>query len=122
MAKTKGKTAVLPTDAGPSVVLPSKPPPPPVAPEGATVNGEEKWPLYKVGPIATDKNNAILVCIWEKIVQTTDGQSFKVHQVTIEAHTFDPNHPNEDGSKGRWKSGKSVRGSQLYVLIYCLQR
>lgn len=84
--------------------------------------GEPKWPLFKVGPIATDKNNSVVACVWENEHATADGRTFKVHNVTAEACWYDADHENEDGTKGKWKSTKSFRGSQLYALIYCLER
>jgi uncharacterized protein YktB (UPF0637 family) len=85
-------------------------------------NGEKKLPAFKVGPIATDKNGAVVATVWENEIQAGDGRSFKVHNVTVEARYFDPDAVNADGSKGQWKTAKSFRGSQLYVVIYCLQR
>lgn len=75
---------------------------------------EPRRPAFKVGPIATEKNNAVCVAVWENEVATQDGRTFKVHNVTVEARWRD--------QSGNWQSGKGFRGSQLYALIYCLQR
>lgn len=77
-------------------------------------NGEKRRPTYKVGPIATDKNNSVCACVWENEITTHDGRTFKVHNVTVEASWRD--------SDGSWKQTKSFRGSMIYALIYALQR
>ena len=85
-------------------------------------NGAKKLPTFKVGPLATDRTNAVVATVWEHEHATTDGKTYKVHTVCLEARTFDANHQNEDSSKGQWKTAKGLRGSQLYAAIYCLQR
>jgi len=76
-------------------------------------NGNGKRPASKVGPLATSKDNAVVACVWENEI-TAGGETFKVHNVTIECRY-------RDGS-GEWKTGKSFRGSQLHALLYCLGR
>jgi hypothetical protein len=106
--------------ASPDADEPPKEPATPTSPtEG---NGEKKLPAFKVGPIATDRTNAVVATVWEHEVQAGDGRTFKVHNVMVESRYFDANHENADGSKGLWKTGKSFRGSQLYALLYCVQR
>jgi len=87
---------------------------PPSEPAAGNGNGEKKQPVFKVGPIPTDKNNAVSAAVWENEVNTGDCRTFTVHNVTVEARWRDVS--------GEWKSSKSFRGSQLYALIYCLQR
>jgi hypothetical protein len=43
-----------------------------------------------------------------------DGQSLTIHTVTVQATIRDPH--------GNWTVTKGFRGSQLYALLYCLQR
>ncbi len=76
-------------------------------------NSEKRLPVFKVGPIPTDKNNAVSAAVWANEV-TSDGRTFTVYNVTCESRWRD--------ASGEWKSGKQFRGSQLYALIYCLQR
>lgn len=87
---------------------------PPSEPAAGNGNGEGRQPVYRVGPIPTDKDNAVTVAVWANEVQTRDGRTFTVHNVTVEARWRD--------AAGEWKSGKTFRGSQCYALIYCLQR
>jgi hypothetical protein len=86
---------------------------PPGAPPAGNGQGEARRPTFKVGPIPTSKDNAVCVSVWENEVRTGDGRAFKVHNVTVEARYY---------HDGEWKSGKQFRGSQLYALVYCLQR
>ena len=85
-----------------------RPPDPPVD------GGGGRRPTFKVGPIATSKDNAVVACVWENEVAAGNGQTFKVHNVTVESRYWD--------QSGEWKSGKCFRGSQLHVLLYCLQK
>lgn len=112
--KSRRGTNGADTPETPTTPAPGTEPPKPQA--------QAKLPLYKVGPIATDKSNSVVACVWENEHVATDGQTFKVHNVTVEACWYDAGHDNGDGTKGTWKSAKSFRGSQLYALIYCLQR
>lgn len=77
-------------------------------------NGEKRRPIFKVGPIATDRNNTVSAAVWGNEYSDRDGHAFTVYSVTVEASWRDAN--------GDWKAGKSFRGSQLYALIYCLQK
>src|SRR5689334_21528143 len=79
-------------------------------------SGEPKphRPAFTVGPIATSKDHAVTACVWENDATAADGQTFKVHNVSVESRYRD--------QTGEWKSGKSFRGSQLHVLLYCLQK
>ncbi len=67
-----------------------------------------------MGPIATSRDTAVVACVWESEVSAGDGQTFKVHTVTVESRS-------RDGG-GEWTAGRSFRGSQLHALLYCLQR
>lgn len=71
-------------------------------------------PTFRVGPIATDRNNAVGCAVWANEI-TANGETFTVFNVTIEARYRDP-------TTGEWKSAKQFRSSQLPTLIYCLQR
>lgn len=77
-------------------------------------NGEKRLPTFKVGPIPTDASSCITCSVWESEAKTGDGRTFKVHTVTIEALSRD--------ADGQWKPVKGFRGSQLYALLYCVQR
>lgn len=77
-------------------------------------NGEPKRPTYKVGPILTDKNSAVECAVWAGEVTSSDGRKYPVHTVTVLSLMR--------GSDGAWKPTKGFRGSQLYALLYCLQR
>ena len=77
-------------------------------------NGEKNQPVFKVGPIASDKDHSVSAAVWQNEITLSDGRSFTVHNVTFEA-TY------RDGD-GSWKSTKSYRGSQLHVLRYCIDR
>ncbi len=80
-------------------------------PEGG--NGEKRHPVFKVGPIPTDRNNAVSVAVWANEIEA-DGRTFTVYNLTCEARWRD--------ASGEWKSGRQYRGSQVYALMYCLQR
>ena len=77
-------------------------------------NGEKRHPVYKVGPIATDKDNSVEAAVWDRVIQTRDGREFTVYNVTVQANWRD--------SDGSWKKTGNFRGSQIYALVYCLQR
>ena len=83
-------------------------------PSGAPSAGEKKRPTYKVGPIITDKSSCVECAVWENELTGADGRTFTVHNVTVQASYRD--------AEGNWKPTKSFRGSQLYVLLYCLQK
>ncbi len=76
-------------------------------------NGGGKRPVFKVGPITTSKDNAVAAYVWANEA-TANGQTFTVYNVTVDSRYRD--------ATGEWKSGKNYRGSQLHVLVYCLQR
>jgi hypothetical protein len=80
-------------------------------PNGA---GEKRHPVFKVGPIATDKENSVEAAVWDRVIQTRDGREFTVYSVTVQASWRD--------SDGSWKKSQNFRGSQIYALVYCLQR
>jgi hypothetical protein len=65
--------------------------------EAPVSNGEKKQPVFKVGPIATDANNAVAAAVWGNQHTAKDGREFTVYNVTVES---------------RWRD----------ALIYCLQR
>ena len=73
----------------------------------------KKLPAYKVGPIPTDRNNAVSVAVWANEV-TFEERTFTVYNVTIESRWRD--------ADGSWKTGKGYRSSQVPTVIYCLQR
>lgn len=77
-------------------------------------NGDKRHPVYKVGPIATDRDNSVEAAVWDRVVQTRDGREFTVYNVTVQANWRD--------SDGSWKKTSNFRGSQIYALVYCLQR
>ena len=81
-------------------------------PPGA--NGDKRHPVYKVGPIATDRDNSVEAAVWDRVIQTRDGREFTVYSVTVQANWRD--------SDGSWKKTNNFRGSHLYALVYCLQR
>lgn len=86
-------------------------------PQSGSENGSEekrRQPAFKVGPIATDRNNAVGAAVWANEYTDRDGRTFTVYNVTLEARWRD--------ASGEWKSGKNFRGSQIYALVYCLQR
>jgi hypothetical protein len=101
--------AAAPPESG--TTLTETPPSEPATPPGSD---QKPQPVFKVGPIPTDQNHAVGAAVWENEVVATDGRTFTVHNVTLEARY-------RDGS-GEWKSAKGFRGSQLYALMYCLQR
>ncbi|HYT87556.1 MAG TPA: hypothetical protein VEL76_02450 [Gemmataceae bacterium] len=76
--------------------------------------GEKRHPVFKVGPIATDKDNSVEAAVWDRVIQTRDGREFTVYSVTVHASWRD--------SEGSWKKTSNFRGSQIYALVYCLQR
>lgn len=77
-------------------------------------NGDRRHPVYKVGPVATDKDNSVEAAVWDRVVQTRDGREFTVYSVTVQASWRD--------GDGAWKRTNNFRGSQVYALVYCLQR
>ena len=81
--------------------------------EPAGGNGDKRGPVFRVGPIPTDRNNAVSAAVWANEIES-DNRTFTVYNVTVEARWRD--------ASGEWKSGKSFRGSQIYALLYCLQR
>ena len=87
---------------------PQTPPQPP--PNG---NGTGNKPIWKFGPIPTDKDNSVEVAIWAREV-TSGDRTFTVFNVTCHASYRDKD--------GEWKSAKGFRGSQIYALVYCLQK
>src|SRR5687768_1646970 len=85
------------------------------APPQSTGDGDKRQPVFKVGPIPTDRNNAVCAAVWaNEYTDRREGRTFTVYNVTVEARFRD--------ADGAWKSGKSFRGSQIYALVYCLQR
>src|SRR5262249_32783209 len=77
-------------------------------------NGEQQLPVFRVGPIPTDANSTVGCMVWEDEARTGDGRTFKVHTVLIEARHRD--------AEGQWKPTRGFRGSQLYALLYCVQK
>lgn len=77
-------------------------------------NGVGKKPVFRVGPILCDRDHSVEAAVWANEVQLNDGRSFTTHNVSI--------HGSYRGNDGNWQALKSFRGSQLHVLIYCLQR
>ena len=77
-------------------------------------DADKKLPAFKVGPIPTDRNNSVSCVVWENEVQASDGRTFKVHSVAVEASCRD--------ADDHWKPTKGFRGSQLYAVLYCLQK
>lgn len=77
-------------------------------------NGEKPLPTFRVGPIPTDANSAVSCLVFENVATTSDGRTFKVHHVNVEA--------TQRESDGHWRPMKGFRGSQLYALVYCLQK
>jgi hypothetical protein len=106
------------TNAGPTTAAPPLSPTPtsPSEPTASDTNGdsEKKRPTYKVGPILTDKSNSVECAVWANEFTTSEGRTFTVHNVTVQATYRD--------AEGNWKPAKSFRGGQLYALLYCLQR
>jgi len=74
----------------------------------------KNFPVFKAGPILTDRNNSVECAVWANEVTLGDGSTFTVHSVTVQASYRD--------AEGNWKPAKSYRGSHLYALMYCLQR
>lgn len=89
-------------------------PPRPPAEHSAGGNGDKRHPVYKVGPIATDRDNSVEAAVWDRVIQTRDGREFTVYSVTVQANWRD--------ADGSWKKSNNFRGSQVYALVYCLQR
>jgi hypothetical protein len=120
MAKKKPPDAPPESPAEQPPIAPSEAPegtpspPEPAAAEQAAANGEKRHPVFKVGPIATDRDNSVEAAVWDRVIQTRDGREFTVYSVTVQASWRD--------SDGSWKKSQSFRGSQLYALVYCLQR
>jgi hypothetical protein len=52
------------------------------------------------------------VAVWGNAIQV-DGREVMVYSVTAECRHL---------SDGQWKSGRSFKGSQIYALVYCLQK
>lgn len=123
MARSRAKPPETPPDNGTAstgaepVTQPALP-----APAKESESPPEKRPLYKVGPILTDRHSAVVACVWAYEHPLGNGQSVTVHTVTVEARWYDAAHVNADGSKGTWKVASSFRGGQLYAVIYCLQK
>jgi hypothetical protein len=81
----------------------------------AEANGNTpRRPVFKVGPIPTDKDNSVEAAVWDRVVHTQDGREFTVYNVTVQANWRD--------SDGSWKKTSNFRGSQIYALTYCLNR
>src|SRR4051794_5893104 len=89
---------------------------PPPAEGGSNGNGGAKAapPVFKCGPIATDKDNSVEAAVWARQIRTKDDRAFTVYSVSVQASWRDTGGP--------WKRGHSFRGSQIYALLYCLQR
>src|SRR5437588_1450199 len=111
-AKTEGTTATLepPADTPPTTA-PETPTSPSegngsLQPEAPPPNGHKHLPVFKVGPIASDRNNSVSAAVWANEVSVKDGRSFTVYNVTFEATWRD--------ADGSWKSTRSYRGSMLY--------
>ena len=84
-------------------------------PPGENGNGgKAPPPVYKCGPIATDRDNSVEAAVWARQVRTRDDREFTVYSVTVQASWRD--------ADGSWKRGQSFPGSQIYALLYCLQR
>lgn len=95
-------------------VAPPKPEETPTGPEKPPSEDGEKRPVFKVGPILCDRDHSVEAAVWANQVQLNDGRSFTTHNVSI--------HGSYRGNDGNWQPLKSFRGSQLHVLVYCLQR
>ena len=102
------------TNAAATATITPTPTFPSESPSTSNGNGEKKRPTYKVGPILTDRSSAVECEVWESEVAMAGGQTTRVHQVIVQAFYRD--------AEGTWKSVTHFRGSQLYVLLYCLQR
>src|SRR4051794_39860115 len=76
--------------------------------------GKAAPPVFKCGPIPTDKDNSVEAAVWARQVRTRDDREFTVYSVTVQASWRD--------ADGSWKKSHSFRGSQIYALLYCLQR
>ena len=76
--------------------------------------GKAPPPVYKCGPIATDRDNSVEAAVWARQVRTRDDREFTVYSVSVQASWRD--------TDGSWKRTHGFRGSQIYALLYCLQR
>jgi hypothetical protein len=86
-------------------------------PHNGKENGSnsERKPVFQVGPIATERNSSVSASVWaNEYIDRRDGRAFTVYNVSVHAMWRD--------ADGTWKPAKSVRGSHLYAMIYCLQR
>lgn len=81
--------------------------------EQPPVNGK-RGPIYKVGPISTDRNTSVEAAVWQNENSTEDGRKFTTYNVTVQGSWRD--------ADGQWKRSSSYRSSHLYALIYCLQK
>ena len=81
--------------------------------EQPPANGK-KGPVYKVGPIPTDRNTSVEAAVWQNENSAEDGRKFTTYNVTVQGSWRD--------ADGQWKRSSSFRSSHLYTLIYCLQK
>jgi hypothetical protein len=86
----------------------------PAAPAPDNDSGKAAPPVFKVGPLATDKDNTVEAAVWAKELRSKDGRDFTAYSVSVQASWRD--------SDGSWKRGSNFRGGQIYALLYCLQR
>jgi hypothetical protein len=76
---------------------------------------DKSSPVFAVGPIATDSNTSVSAKVWaSQHTDRRDGRTMTVYSVSVHALCRD--------TEGNWIPCKTVRGSHLYALIYCLQR
>ncbi len=114
------EAAPAPQESGPidTATLPEAVPMEPEATNGVLPpqngNGQKPRPVFKVGPLACDKNTSVECAVWANEVTLSDQRTFTVHNVTL--------HGSWRDADGTWKPLKSFRGSHLHVLVYCLQR
>src|SRR5438874_2326581 len=94
-AKSEGATATLepPSDVPQQTTIPEAIP---MEPSSATPtsrsepsqngspppNGHKHLPVFKVGPIASDRNNSVSAAVWANQIDAKDGRSFTVYNVT----------------------------------------
>src|SRR5688572_17869525 len=83
-------------------------------PEAPPPSGHTHLPVFKVGPIASDRSNSVSAAVWANQTDSKDGRSLTVYNVTFEATWRD--------ADGSWKTTRSYRGSMLYVLMHCITR
>ena len=116
----EGATATLeppqdvPQEGAVPAAIPISPSEGSLQPEAPPPNGHKHLPCFKVGPIASDRNNSVSAAVWANQIDAKDGRSFTVYNVTFEATWRD--------ADGSWKATKSYRGSMLYVLMHCISR